>query len=94
MLTLQVLDESQIAVPPNEVPKKITLLDNNNILLITETGVLHTFNIKSQQWTFINKHDDLRKYVLMEISECRNLISLAGINLISIINFGPKPFFF
>lgn len=60
------------------IPKKIQILNSNNIAVVTSCGKLCYYDSNKQKWTQIIEHADLKSYALLEVSPCGNLIALAG----------------
>ncbi|XP_017786404.1 PREDICTED: WD repeat-containing protein 6 [Nicrophorus vespilloides] len=59
-------------------PKHLVLLENNDIVLITDKGCVYQMNSESDwcrlMWTF----EEFESYSLLEVSSCRKMIALAG----------------
>ncbi|RZC42013.1 WD repeat-containing protein 6, partial [Asbolus verrucosus] len=68
----------QSVLPDGEVPKRMGILHSNNLIVITESGYLFYFVLKTKEWVKINHHKDLKSYSLLEVSKCRRLASLSG----------------
>lgn len=73
------LAETQILLPAKETPKKLALTRGNNIVTITESGMLLHYNFRENCWVYIDKLEEiaLRKYVVLEASKCRRLFSVS-----------------
>ncbi|KAF2897199.1 hypothetical protein ILUMI_08973 [Ignelater luminosus] len=61
-----------------ENPKRVAILKNNDLVTISEKGLLEYYNVNKNKKIEIARHNDLVSYALLEISPCRYLIALAG----------------
>lgn len=66
----------ELTVEEDETPKTIKILGSGNIVMINEKGVLKLYD--QQAWTIIDVLDDLKSYVVMELSKCRKYLALGG----------------
>lgn len=75
----QSITKRVVDIPHGEVIKKAVLLKDNNFVTVSEKGTLYFYDLNASEWKTISSHADLRSYALLEVSNCRNLIGLAGI---------------
>lgn len=62
-----------------ESPKRVAILKNNDLVTISEKGLLEYYSMNKNKKIEIARHDDLTSYALLEVSPCRYLIGLAGL---------------
>lgn len=67
-----------LPIVEDETPRTLKLTASNNVVLVTDTGLLKYYKNNEQSWVDICLHEDLKSYAILEISECRNLIAVAG----------------
>lgn len=61
-----------------EVPKRFAILENFDLVSVSEKGLLEYHSSKDSSRAEITRHDDLSSYSILEISPCRKLVALAG----------------
>lgn len=61
-----------------EKVKRLAILNNNNLVFVTEEGSLYYFLTQEHELQLISRHNELKSYALLEISFCRKLVALAG----------------
>lgn len=72
---------SQTLKLPDGVPKTVCILNNLNLVCLTENANLYFYNKKEEEWKLIKKHVDLNNYCLLQTTDCRQFISLSGTSL-------------
>lgn len=73
------LTEIRLSLPiTKEIPKKVAISRQNNVIVVSESGNLYYYVFVTNTWQFVAFHLDLKKYVIMELSKCKNLVALAG----------------
>lgn len=72
------LNEKQIALPDGETPKRVGILNSTNLVSISETGRLFYYIGTDNKWICVDTHVELQSYNLLEVSKCKNLVSLSG----------------
>ncbi|XP_018562587.1 WD repeat-containing protein 6 [Anoplophora glabripennis] len=70
--------EEQTLSIPDKVPKNLTILANNNLVVVSESGTIYYYIKKRLEWVQVHKHYDLKSYCVVVVSKCRNLVALAG----------------
>ncbi|GLV31909.1 uncharacterized protein CBL_07669 [Carabus blaptoides fortunei] len=63
----------------NETPRTLKLTASNNIVLVTDAGLLKYYKNDEKSWSEICLHEDLKSYAILEMSACRSLFALAGL---------------
>lgn len=58
--------------------RRVTIVDDGDLLLITEDGFLFQFLKQKNQLELIGRHSELKSYALLEVSNCRKLVAFAG----------------
>lgn len=74
------IDLNEIQLRLNEVPRRVALTKDGNVVVITIKGSLYYYMFANKEWSLITLHDELKKYALLEVSNCKQLISLSGYN--------------
>ncbi|KAG5900024.1 hypothetical protein JTB14_009104 [Gonioctena quinquepunctata] len=72
--------EEKLILTDGDVPKIVSALGSQNLAVFSENGLLFLYKRSEKMWYTVKEHEDLKKYIVMEASECRNLIALAGYN--------------
>lgn len=73
------LKETRLSLPiPKEIPKRVVLSRKNNVIVISDSGTLYYYVFATNTWKLIAFHVDLKKYAILEVSQCKNLVSLSG----------------
>lgn len=70
--------EDRLKLPNDETPKTIGILRSKNMVAFSEIGTLWYLSQLQKKWIIIEQHDDLKNYVLLQISKCQKLVSLSG----------------
>lgn len=74
--------EEKVKLDNFEKPKLVGILRSSNLVAISENGIFYYFNCSERQWHKINQFEDMKNYILLEISKCRKLVALAGMYIL------------
>ncbi|XP_018328267.1 WD repeat-containing protein 6 isoform X2 [Agrilus planipennis] len=61
-----------------EKPIKINYMISDNLAILSDKGSLYYYHKRANKLMLVGTHEELMKYSLMEVSQCRRLLSLCG----------------
>lgn len=70
--------DDKLFIPDGDKPKLMGILSSNNLAVVSERGTLYYCEHAKNRWVKIDHFEDMKSYILLQISHCRNLIALAG----------------
>ncbi|XP_060531970.1 tRNA (34-2'-O)-methyltransferase regulator WDR6 isoform X2 [Cylas formicarius] len=65
-------------IPQDEVAKLIGILNSGSIVCFSERACVYYQHHQGKSWQKINQHTDLESYVIMQVSNCKKKVALAG----------------
>lgn len=71
-------DTDMLDINEKEMPKALRLTASNNVVLVMYSGLLKYYNRQTKSWSNVDSIEDAKGYAVLEVSQNREFIALAG----------------